>query len=98
LTKKDFESMEAVTANGNVTVRIVDGAVCDADQAGDADDGASDEGGNTSGVGEMGGGGGGKITTDNGGEDKVVEAGAEKEAAASTLVQRHDDDNIMIEL
>ena len=98
LTKKDFESMEAVTANGNVTVRIVDGAVCEADQAGDADDGASDGGGDASGVGEVEGEGAGEITTDNGGEEKTIEAGAEKETAASTLVQRRDDDNILIEL
>ena len=100
LTKKDFESMDTVTdtCTGNVTVRIVDGAVCDADQAGDADDSASGGGGDASGVGEVEGGGAGEITADNGGEDKAVEAGAEKETAASTVVQRRDDDNIMIDL
>ena len=91
LTKKDFESMDAVTGTGNVTVRIVD-------QAGDADDDASDGGADASGVGEVGGGGAGEITTDNGCEAKTIEVGMEKETTASTLVQRRDDDNIMIEL
>ena len=92
LTKKDFESMDAVTGTGNVTVRIVD-------QAGDADDDASDGGVDASGVGEVGGEGAGEITTDNGGEEKAIEAGVEKETTASTLlVQRRDDDNITIEL
>ena len=98
LTKKDFERMDTVTDTGNVTVRIVDGAVTETDQAGDADDGASDGGGDASGVGEVGGGGAGDTTADNGGEEKTIEAGVEKETTASTLVQRRDDDNIMIEL
>ena len=92
LTKKDFESMDAVTGTGNVTVRIVD-------QAGDADDDASDGGADASGVGEVGGEGAGEINTDNGGEEKAIEAGVEKETTASTLlVQRRDDDNSTIEL
>jgi len=90
--------MEAVTANGNVTVRIVDGAVCEADQAGDADDGTSDGGEDASGVGEVEDGGAGDITADNGGEAKKIEAGTEKETTASTLEQCRDNDNIMIEL
>ena len=97
LTKKDFERM-AATDTGNVTVRIVDGAVTETDQAGDADDGASDGGGDASGVGEVGGGGAGEITTDNGCEAKTIEVGMEKETTASTLVQRRDDDNITIDL
>ena len=98
LTKKDFERM-AATDTGNVTVRIVDGAVTETDQAGDADDGASEGGADASGVGEVGGEGAGEITTDNGGEEKAIEAGVEKETTASTLlVQRRDDDNITIEL
>jgi len=94
LTKKDFESMDAVTANGNVTVRIVDGAVCEADQAGDADDGASDGGGDAFGVGEVEEEGAGEITTDEGGEGK----GVEKETTASTLLQFRDDNTITIDL
>ena len=87
LTKKDFESMDAATGTGNVTVRI-----------GDADDGASDGRGNASGVGEVEEEGAGEITADNGGEAKTIEAGMEKETTASTLLQRRDDNNITIDL